>query len=289
MVSMGVRVVTHAGAGAFLKRAEPWLLEHEAEYNLVLGIAMAESVSERPSPDVFFATVEDAGEVVGAAFRTPPHKLAVTRMPLGAVPLLMEAVSLRYDAIPAVLGPKDVAEAAAEEWTRLRGGRWTPGMRQRIYRLDLVTPPLPTAGAARLAHPDELELIRDWMEGFAAETSPDFGVSTEVIQGWIDAEELFVWDHLGPVSVARPGGGTPNGMRVGYVYTPSAHRRRGYAAALVASVSQEVLDRGFSFCVLYTDLSNPTSNSIYQKIGYVPLVDTVDADIEPADGELGET
>ena len=279
MVSMGVRVVTHSSAGAFLKRAEPWLLEHEAEDNLVLGIAMAEASSSSPIPDVFFATVEDAGQVVGAAFRTPPHKLAVTRMPLDAVPLLIEAVGHRYDAIPAVLGPKDVAEAAAEAWTELRGGRWMRGMRQRIYRLDCVTPPAPTAGAVRLAHPGELDLIVEWMEGFAAETSPDFAVSIEVIQGWIDAEELFVWDHLGPVSVARPGGGTPNGMRVGYVYTLPVHRRQGYAAALVAAVSQGVLDRGFSFCVLYTDLSNPTSNSIYQKLGYVPLVDTVDADI----------
>ena len=256
-------------------------MEAEAEHNLVLGIAMAEAASEDPAPDAFFATVEEGGEAVGASFRTPPHKLSVSRMPLGAVPALVAAVAERSDEIPAVLGPEDVAEAAAEEWVRRRGGSWTPGMRQRIYRLDRVAPPAPAAGSMRSTRPDEADLVIEWMGGFTRDTDPQFAVPDERVREWMSDGRTFVWDDEGPVSCARAHGGTPRGIRVSFVYTPPEHRRRGYATALVARVSQAMLDEGYSFCVLYTDLSNPTSNSIYRRIGYVPVTDIVDADIMP--------
>ena len=71
-------------------------------------------------------------------------------------------------------------------------------------------------------------------------------------------------------------GATRNGIRIGYVYTPPESRARGYASALVAAVSQKMLDEGFAFCVLYTDLSNPTSNAIYARVGYEPVADVLD-------------
>ncbi len=76
-------------------------------------------------------------------------------------------------------------------------------------------------------------------------------------------------------------GVTPNGCRVGYVYTPLELRGRGYATALVAELSQRMLDSGMSFCVLYTDLGNPTSNAIYQRIGYEAVCDVRDVNIVP--------
>ena len=69
---------------------------------------------------------------------------------------------------------------------------------------------------------------------------------------------------------------TPNGTRVGYVYTPPSFRGRGYASATVASLSQQLLDGRRRFCFLYTDLANPTSNAIYQRIGYQPVAEVVD-------------
>jgi len=66
---------------------------------------------------------------------------------------------------------------------------------------------------------------------------------------------------------------TPEGSRVGPVYTPSPLRGRGYASALVAAASQAQLGAGRRFCFLFTDLANPTSNEIYQAIGYEPVCD----------------
>jgi predicted GNAT family acetyltransferase len=75
------------------------------------------------------------------------------------------------------------------------------------------------------------------------------------------------------VSWAGAGGRTPHGTRIGPVYTPPEHRRRGYAGALVAATSQAQLDEGLEFCFLFTDLANPTSNHVYQAIGYEPVTD----------------
>jgi len=152
-------------------------------------------------------------------------------------------------------------------------------MRQGLYRLDTVVPPPPTPGSVRPPRPDEADLLIEWMAGFARDAGAQFAVPPDEVRAWVARDGFFIWDDEGPVSVARAAGGTPGGMRVGFVYTPPERRGRGYASALVAAVSQIVLDRGFSFCTLYTDLSNPTSNRIYQRIGYVPVMDFVDADI----------
>ena len=75
------------------------------------------------------------------------------------------------------------------------------------------------------------------------------------------------------MSWAGVGGRTPNGTRIGPVYTPPSERGHGYASALVAAASQAQLDEGLAFCFLFTDLANPTSNHIYQAIGYEPVTD----------------
>jgi predicted GNAT family acetyltransferase len=87
---------------------------------------------------------------------------------------------------------------------------------------------------------------------------------------------LHLWEDGEVVSLVGAGGRTPNGIRIGPVYTPPAARRRGYASALFAAVSQAELDAGRRFCFLFTDLANPTSNHIYQAIGYEAVRD-VDA------------
>ena len=79
-------------------------------------------------------------------------------------------------------------------------------------------------------------------------------------QSWIAGASPFV---------ASP----PHSARIVDVYTPPAYRRRGYATANVAAVSQRALEAGHAYCCLFTDLANPISNSIYQKIGYRPICD----------------
>ncbi len=297
-----LRVVRHADPRAFLDRAEPWLLQREAENNLPLGVA-ASLVRARPGaasshpactsdpalssePPVYFATIESGDEVVGSAFRTPPYKLGLTRMPLDAVPLLARDVADVYDEIPAVLAPNPVARAFGDAWSQLRGVSATPGARQRIHILERVAPPARMApGTMRPAGPTDVPLVARWLKSFVRDSGlSDPGDPFEHAHRLCGGERgnhlLALWVNDEPVSMAGFPARTRHGVRIGYVYTPDEHRRRGYATALVAQLSGHALDLGFSHCVLYTDLTNPTSNKIYREVGYRPLQDVMDVDFE---------
>jgi hypothetical protein len=69
---------------------------------------------------------------------------------------------------------------------------------------------------------------------------------------------------------------TSHGEAVGFVYTPPSERRKGYGAAVVARLSQRILDDGKEFCTLFANAANPTSNGIYQRIGYRAITCVVD-------------
>ena len=225
---------------------------------------------------MFFATVEERGSVVGCAFLSPPHQVLLTDMPAAAGPALAGELADGYPSLPAVLGPPDLAEAFARAWVALRGGAFRPGTDQRLYRLDVVTPP-GGPGGLRPVRPDEIPLVARWADEFARDVHARFGPGEERISGWIERGHVFVWEDGGvPVSMAAAHGRTPRGARIGYVYTPPELRRRGYAGALVATLSQRLLDSGMDFCVLYADLSNSTTNALYQKMGYRPLSDVRD-------------
>lgn len=278
-----VRFVPHTGPATFLDRAEAWLLEAEDEHNLFLSIAYAREAAGSSSEADLFATVEDEGAVVGCAFRTPPHKLAVTRMPSGGLELLLASVLDTYEHIPGVLGPGAVAETIAAAWSAVRGVDWCAGSRQRMYRLDAVVPPEGVPGRLRRAEPEELDLALAWGDGFAADAGAEFRPQRASVERWLEHGRLYWWTDPEPVSMAVAQGRTPNGIRIGFVYTPPERRGRGYASACVAELSARMLAEGLRFCVLYTDLANPTSNRIYQRLGYRPLCDVVSADILAAD------
>lgn len=255
-------------------------MRNEAENNLILGIAAQLARSGGGNPNAYLATIEHDGEVTGCAFRTPPYKLGVTRMPLGAARALAADALDAFEDTPSVLGPEAVASAIAAELAEARGRSAGPGMRQRIYELRTVVPPVqPAPGRLRLARPSDAQLFAQWLDAFATETGHGPGDVGNYTQAHIASKTLFLWDDDGPKTSAVWAGSTPHGVRIGFVYTPPEFRGRGYASMCVAVASQRALDSGYDFCCLYTDLGNPTSNDIYQKIGYTPVCDVVDYDI----------
>ena len=287
-----LKVIRHDGARAFLQRAEPWLLEREAENNLVLGLAdsLSRSTRDYESP-LYFATVERDGEVRGCAFRTPPYKLGLTRLPVEAAPLVASSVAEVYDSLPAVLGPPDVARRVGDAWAALNGVRAVDGMRQRIHSLERVRSQAREAeGGMRLANEGDLALVASWIRSFLRITGlPDTREPEARARRLVAARFLALWVDREPVSMAAFPARTRNTVRVGYVYTPEEYRRRGYASALVAHVSRHILDSGFRRCILYTDLANPTSNRIYRAIGYRPVQDVMDVrfSLAEARGDAG--
>jgi predicted GNAT family acetyltransferase len=281
-MSAALVIERHADANAFLAAAESWLLEAEAENNLMLGIAA--HWRERPpaDPPPYWASVRDANGIAGCACRTPPYHVVLTRMPAAAIALLADDVTAAYSSLSGVSGPTTVAEAFAGAWIARHGGSYSTKMRMRLHELTSVslTEPL-AAGTLRKVVDAELRLASEWMDEFVREV----GVPRWE-PGWarmlVDRGQLFFWvDGGSPRSMAACVRETRSGCAVNAVYTPAQHRRRGYATAVVAALSDTLLVRGRRFCCLYTDLANPTSNSIYAKIGYRAIRDDVELAFEP--------
>jgi predicted GNAT family acetyltransferase len=156
-------------------------------------------------------------------------------------------------------------------------------MASGVYALERVTPPPRPSGHARRATEDDRELALRWLLDFMDEVRHEGAPGGERAESIVDyrlraADAGFLlWEDGGEVvSLAGWGGPTPNGIRIGPVYTPPDRRGRGYATVLTADLSQQLLDGGRRFCFLYTDLANPTSNAIYERIGYVRVCESAE-------------
>ena len=263
--------------GDFLAVAEPFLVEREAEHNLILGVAS--SITDAPeaySGPPYLAVVTDRDRVVAAVVRTPPFRLVLSEVDDPRALGLLAEDSLSED-LPGVLGPVEHVRSFVEARAALGGPAGTFEVAERAYRLSEVEPMPSIPGRARPATLDDRDLVIAWVQAFRREAlGEDDPVSVVAdVDRWLArrGRSLHLWEDGEVVSLVGTGGRTPNGIRIGPVYTPPDARRRGYASALVAAVSQAELDAGRRFCFLFTDLANSTSNHIYQAIGYAPVRD----------------
>lgn len=272
----------------FYRLAEGYLLRQEAANNLLLGLT--HNLIKRPraygsEPPYFGIVWDDSAEprIVGLAIRTPPRSLILSHIEdREAIRMIVQDAYERYRSIPSVIGAKEDSRQFAELWALVSGQRVSPGMFERIYCVQKVIPVTNVSGTARIAGEEDRELLREWMRGFHSDAFYNQAPPTDQeVDGWISVRlnaelgGMYFWeDEDGkPVSMAGYTGFTPNGVRVGPVYTPVEYRGKGYGSAVTAAVTQTLLDSGRKFCFLFTDLSNPTSNKIYQNIGYEPIVD----------------
>jgi predicted GNAT family acetyltransferase len=271
-----MELTRHESAADFLAQAGGFLGAREAEHNLILGLSSRLQVAPLLYGEpAYFAVVEQDGRVVGATMRTPPHNLILSEVDdLAAIGPLVEDARAVFDSIPGVVGPKEAVAVFAAAWpaeARLE-------LAQRAFRADHVDVPAGVPGRMRDYERSDRELAAAWMDAFSDEALPER--PPESSEDFVDRREedadggVVLWEDGGAVvSMAGFGGRTPNGIRIGPVYTPPELRGRGYASALTAELTQRLLDGGLRFCFLFTDLANPTSNSIYQKIGYEPVSD----------------
>jgi uncharacterized protein len=278
-----MRVHRHSDARTFLELSQSWLLQAEPENNLMLGIARRSADGELGSDtQEYWATLNDGREIVGTAFRTPPHNLALSRMPSSAIARLAKDVGEIYAELPGVVGPAAVAEQFAIVWTGARGGAWRTKFRQKIHVLRSVAmiEDSPSGSLRRMEASDE-ELIRDWIDGFVRDTRISIPAE-RFVRPLLEKRTFYLWEDVEPRCLVGKGRDTPNGACITAVYTPPSLRGRGYATASVAALSRTLLSSGREFCCLYTDSDNPTSNAIYRRIGYRPVRDDLELVFENA-------
>lgn len=271
--TVSMRVTTFSDARAFLTAATP-LLDVEPITANVIGSVTERLASDAPVADNLWATVADSDDrLVGAAMLNVPWNLFLTRMPTHAA--IAIANRLRADAItlPGVTGERDATEAFATHWADRHGMAATTLVDERAHRLGILTPPMNVPGYARLAAPGDTTEIVSWLRAFREEAMPQDPAedAMEIATRMIDQAELWLWEHDGRrvsmVGCRRPAAGA---ARIGPVYTPPDLRGRGYAGGTTAAAAAAALEAGAAHVMLYTDLSNPTSNALYARLGFIP-------------------
>lgn len=279
MKSADFKVLAYENISEFEVAVSPKLYLEEALHNLILGliehIKSGSRTYDKPENRPLLIAVFSKDSLLGAALQTPPHNLVLSLMPQESICLLAERLYRQGYRFPGVIG--SASDAFAETWGRLAAITPRLVMEQGIYKLLRVTFPDSVAGHMRVATLEDLELILDWHYAFARDCHLDEPRDrvevAEALSARIDKYVLWIRDGVA-VSMAAVTRETRHASTIAMVYTPERLRGNGYATALTAQLSQRELERGKQFLTLYTDLSNPTSNSIYQKIGYERIGDS---------------
>lgn len=266
---------THACPSEYWAAVGPELLSDEPLHSLAIGLAQRfirdgwePEAEDAPVGSILASVWHDDGRFDLGAWCGPPHSLSVTGGSAEGLVALMALVRERNGPPQACYGPAESVERIAKS----EGRSFDVEMDQALFRLDAVITPesVPTVEVV-VATEEHRALVGRWCLGFAV----DAGLATEdgalpLGAPPLKSGELYLALGPGrePVSMAAITRETPGSANISWVYTPEDRRGRGYASAIVAQLSQQTLDRGKSFCTLYTDMANPTSNKIYQAIGY---------------------
>ena len=271
---------------AFQEKVQDFLVENEAENNLPLGILNNVISGEYQEVTPYLAYLEVNGKPAIVMMCTPPHQVLFSYqepvLPDGLLDLvLMDLMDALGDNFVGITGSKKLINRIKEIWEVKTRRKAILHSALRIYKLEEVLPVSGVAGVIRSAKKRDRRMLLDWYAGFYRDAMQETAVTAKVqkqVEMYLQADPKFrglmIWEKKGkPVSMAGYAGPTPNGIRIGAVYTPPEQRKKGYASAVTAGLSQQLLDMGFKFCFLFTDLSNPTSNHIYQQIGYKPVCD----------------
>jgi predicted GNAT family acetyltransferase len=259
--------------GAYAERVWDLLAADPARHTVSLTVAAAARSGFRWSDDPMLFGWHENG---GAVSLTPPHELLLAVVPDGTLDDLIAGLREQRAAVPGVNGEVELVERFVVGWTAGTPMRHRVTLRLRLFRLDTLLPPdPPPPGSARMATSDDLALAVRWLGAFEDET----GVTRTNVEAGarerLDDGRLWLWENDAgePASLAARTATAADVARVAPVYTPPEHRRRGYGAAITAAITADALARDAEHVVLFTDVANPTTNAIYQQIGFRPITD----------------
>lgn len=250
-----------------LEQAHDFLVSDPVLHNVMLSIL--ENRAATGQPGRYWIGMLD-GSPAGVMFQSPVTFLAgIAPMPDELVPVMADAIATAGIRLPGVIGVAATAARFAGEWTQACKSAAVPVQGQRIYEVAEVARPAAVPGTLVQGQQSDHDLITEWTIGFhggVSQREPAVPAG-EFAARHLAAGQVWLWQDGGPVSMSVCSAPVAGVTRVQAVYTPPELRCHGYAAACVAEVSSRILAAG-QRCILYTDLGNPTSNSVYRRIGY---------------------
>jgi predicted GNAT family acetyltransferase len=257
------------------------LLQAEAECCVQIGLIrrMAAEVYLPISPDELdrplLWTIQEGSKIELVAMQTLKRSMLVSSASQAAMACLADGLASRQWPGNSLIGVSPSIDELTARYSEVSRRHRRLAVSLRVFQLDRVVRPNPVGGAMRNCRSQNREILARFVAGFESDTGQ---TSLEDAQSRADRliadQRGFIWVDAQPVAMAAYSGETPNGIRVNWVYTLPEFRGKGYASNLVANLSQHLLDGGRKYCFLFTDQANPTSNSIYQKLGYRPVSDS---------------
>ena len=266
-------IKTYTDPSAFWREVGPHLRGDEARNSLCLGVAYA--LQAVPDNCLYQSALFDGAVLEGACVvcQNSESKSLLpspVRNKQTAQALLekLEAGAVPYDCL---IGDKQTV-AIYRDLLEAKGRKTKVAMRQGVYRCSRVAMPKNPQGLGmRPATAADADLVARWVEGFGQDALPaDLRVNAaEYTQALLANRGVFLLERDGvPISMAAPTRDIGTSCGITLIYTPKPLRRRGYASLLTAMLTQHFLGAGKREVTLFTDMANPTSNSIYKKIGY---------------------
>jgi len=271
-----IKLLKYENLLLFKKDVTGFLEQDEVVNNLLLGVL--QSIDKSP---LLMAVVLKDEEIAWAMLQTQPTKIILSKAATfspGELQLIAEQMHQSFQSIPGLIGDRKLIVELSGYLSKLRGVTATVEMNQGLYKLEKVKWKIESKGKLRALKELEHGLVKEWVYQFCKD------VNLPITMDEADAKaddlirkgSLMGWDVDGEiVSMANTSRPTKRNINVNFVYTPINHRKKGYASDCVAALSQMMLDQGYQTTSLYTDLSNPTSNKIYQEIGYELVADSV--------------
>ena len=282
---VGVRVELLSDPVVFAERVQAVITADPFSTNVLTGVMTRARDGSQPSAtDALWMVVVDHGNVVGAAMHTPPYHPFLPRLPDKAAAAIARELLRVGRPVAGVTGERAAVDEFADTWVAHTGGHSSVVTSMRMYRLAALETPVQVPGSTRCASDEDVDVVVDWLARFHAESTPDSPSDdlVAVAQHRVAHHEVWLWEHQGRAVSLAAGTHPAEGVsRIGPVYTPPEFRRRGFGTAATAGATQACLGAGARHVVLYTDLANPVSNSIYQKIGYRPDHDALERRLHP--------
>jgi GNAT superfamily N-acetyltransferase len=274
---MGMAVLATEDPQLVLERAGPFLRADPVRHNVVLTLLHARRA--RPEPGRYWVACR-GDDVTGVIVQSPLHFHAtITPMDAQTVAVVIDAMADAGVRLPGVGGEAGSAARFAGQWTERHRSAARPRQGQRLYEASSVDTRQGISGRLRLAADGDRPQVVTWLRAFHAETGTPAEDVDRVVEVRVAAGQWWLWDDGAPVSMAALTEPTLGVVRVQAVYTPPEQRNRGYAGACVAHLAATTLEAGHR-SILYTDLGNATSNTIYRRIGYRAVAEILRYDFD---------
>jgi uncharacterized protein len=271
-----MKIKKYSSADDFLADNHKFLYKKEAANNLMIGITEGMRGMEIQD-DVLLSSITEGADTLLVSLLTPPRDLLMVSKEVNAkiIALLIDDLIAQNAEVPGILAESSTADLFCDLWQKRTGANPTLFRRERIHQLLKCREIKISSGYMRLACEADVDQIAGWIAQFhvAINEHIDPDAAKKMAESKIQNEKIFVWDLDNIVSMCASARESINGKTINLVYTPPENRSHGYATSCVYSLCRQILGEGKKFCSLFTDLDNPTSNSIYGKIGFEPVLD----------------